>query len=171
MIRIWCYFLYYYFAKHLPRSYELGPIGKLSHRLRYLLCRNLIIHNNGYFNVERGADFGGGRNIVIDKYGAIGENVRFYGFGKITIGQHVLMGYDVMIITHDHKTTTQGYDGYIVEGVSIGDYACIYPRSIILKGVKIGNHAVIGAGSVVTHDVGDYEVWAGNPAKFIKSRK
>lgn len=30
---------------------------------------------------------------------------------------------------------------------------------------------IIGAGSVVTHNIPDYEVWAGNPAHFIKSRK
>lgn len=41
---------------------------------------------------------------------------------------------------------------------------------IILSGVTIGNGAVIAAGSVVTKDVGDYEIWGGNPARFIKKR-
>ena len=42
--------------------------------------------------------------------------------------------------------------------------------AIILAGRKIGNGAVIGAGSVVTKDIGDYEIWAGNPARFIRKR-
>ena len=52
---------------------------------------------------------------------------------------------------------------HVKSGVFIG---C---RSIILPGVTIGKNSVIGAGSVVTKNVGDYEVWAGNPARFIKT--
>ena len=50
----------------------------------------------------------------------------------------------------------------IKEGAFIGAHA------IILKGVTIGRHSVIGAGAVVTKNVPDNEVWAGNPAKFVK---
>lgn len=53
---------------------------------------------------------------------------------------------------------------YIGNDVWIGD------RAIIKAGVRVGNGAVIGMGSVVTHDVGAYEVWAGNPARMIKRR-
>lgn len=42
--------------------------------------------------------------------------------------------------------------------------------SIIKAGITIHNGAVVGAGSVVTHDVPAYEVWAGNPAKLIRKR-
>lgn len=42
--------------------------------------------------------------------------------------------------------------------------------SFVKAGVTIHNGAVIGMGSVVTHDVPSYEIWAGNPAKFIKRR-
>ena len=40
-----------------------------------------------------------------------------------------------------------------------------------MPGVSIGNNVVIGAGSVVTKDIPDGEVWAGNPARFIQSTK
>ncbi len=42
--------------------------------------------------------------------------------------------------------------------------------ALIKQGVTIGNGVVIGMGSVVTKDVPDYEIWAGNPAKFIRKR-
>ena len=46
--------------------------------------------------------------------------------------------------------------------------AFVGANTIILKGVKIGKNAVIGAGSIVTKDIPHNEIWAGNPAKFIK---
>ena len=42
--------------------------------------------------------------------------------------------------------------------------------AIVKAGVTIHNGAVVGAGSVVTHDIPAYEIWAGNPAKFIRRR-
>lgn len=44
-------------------------------------------------------------------------------------------------------------------------------NSLIVNAVRIGDDAVIGAGSVVTKDIPAGEVWAGNPAKFIKKRE
>lgn len=52
----------------------------------------------------------------------------------------------------------------------IGNDVWLGVRSIIKGGVTIGDGAVIGAGSVVTKDVGPYEIWAGNPAKLIRKR-
>lgn len=43
-------------------------------------------------------------------------------------------------------------------------------RAIVLSGIHISTGAVIGAGAVVTKDVGPYEIWAGNPARFIRKR-
>jgi acetyltransferase-like isoleucine patch superfamily enzyme len=50
----------------------------------------------------------------------------------------------------------------ICKGASIG------AGSVILPGLTIGSYAMIGAGSVVTKDVPDGEVWVGNPARFTK---
>ncbi len=57
------------------------------------------------------------------------------------------------------------------------DQRCVIGRdvwighgAVIMPGVKIGNGAVIGSAAVVTRDVGDYEVWVGVPAKFLKRR-
>lgn len=52
----------------------------------------------------------------------------------------------------------------------IGNDVWLGIRTIVIGGVTIGDGAVIGGGSVVTKDVGPYEIWAGNPARFIRKR-
>lgn len=52
----------------------------------------------------------------------------------------------------------------------IGNDVWIGDRALIKAGVDIGNGAVIGMGSVVTKNIGAYEIWAGNPARLIRNR-
>lgn len=52
----------------------------------------------------------------------------------------------------------------------IGNDVWIGSRAVIIGGVTISDGAVIGAGSIVTKDVGPYEIWGGNPARFIRKR-
>lgn len=58
----------------------------------------------------------------------------------------------------------------IEKRVKIGNDVWLGSKVIIKSGVKIGNGAIVGAGSVVTKNIPDYEIWAGNPAKFIRKR-
>lgn len=63
------------------------------------------------------------------------------------------------------QNVTVGYkDGF----PTLGDHITIYPNSMILGPVKIGSNAIIGFQSVVTTDVPEGQVWAGNPAKYIR---
>lgn len=56
--------------------------------------------------------------------------------------------------------------------LEIDEDVWIGARAIILPGCKkIGAHSIIGAGSVVTHDVPEYAIVGGNPAKILKMRK
>ena len=52
--------------------------------------------------------------------------------------------------------------------VKIEDNAFVGARSMILKGITIGKNSIIGAGSVVTKSVPENEIWAGNPARFVR---
>lgn len=62
------------------------------------------------------------------------------------------------------------HDFKIFQGTTIGNDVWIGNKVLIRAGVTIADGAVIGMGSVVTKDVGPYEVWAGNPARMIKKR-
>lgn len=52
--------------------------------------------------------------------------------------------------------------------IEIGNDVFVGANTIILKGIKIGDRAIIGAGSVVTKHIPPDEIWAGNPARFLK---
>lgn len=52
----------------------------------------------------------------------------------------------------------------------IGNDVWIGDRAIIKAGIKISDGVVIGMGSVVTKDIAPYEIWAGNPARFVRKR-
>lgn len=58
----------------------------------------------------------------------------------------------------------------IFNRTTIGNDVWVGNRVMVKSGVNIANGAVVGMGSVVTKDIGPYEVWAGNPARFIRKR-
>lgn len=170
--KIICYFIYYFIFKHLPNFNELGLLGKISHRYRSRICRSLFLSCNDVFGIGKGVDFGNGSNIILKNYSNIGAYALVSGSGAaLTIGEHVMMGYHCIFILQNHKFLEDGFDGYEGKDIVIEDYAWIGHNVIFLPGVKIGHHAIIGAGSVVTKDVPDYAIAAGNPAKIIKWRK
>lgn len=95
---------------------------------------------------------------------------------KIVIGNNVNIGGGVCIYDTDfhsldyrlRENANTDMVNKIKKPVIIEDNAFIGAHSIILKGVTIGKNAVIGAGSVVTRSVPANQIWAGNPAKFIR---
>jgi maltose O-acetyltransferase len=86
----------------------------------------------------------------------------------ISIGDDCIISSGVKILAHDsshywHSGTSK------VDKVTIGCRTFVGANAIILPGVKIGSNAIIGAGSVVTKDVPDSSVVAGNPARLIST--
>ena len=99
-----------------------------------------------------------------------------YSRKNIIIEDNVMVGVNCVIYDTDFHSIY--IEDRLNENINIIDKpvriksgAWIGGHSIILKGVTIGKNSVIGAGSIVTHDIPDNEVWAGNPAKYIKKFK
>ena len=101
--------------------------------------------------------------------------VYFDTSSDINIGKGVSISRNVSIFTHEHDHSQDvpiHGSGVVISSLDIGDDVFIGANVTILSKVnKIGTGAVIGAGSVLTKDVGEYEIWAGNPAKFLKHRE
>lgn len=85
----------------------------------------------------------------------------------LTIGNHVTIS-DARILLHD-GSTQHVVEHSRVGSVIIGNNVFIGADAIILPGGSIGNDVVVGTGAIVTHDIPDNSVVAGNPARILRS--
>ena len=102
------------------------------------------------------------------------SNAAIVALESVTIEDDVLIGGNCKIYDHDFHSldytvrVKPGNQGVEAKPVRIGKGAFVGAHCIILKGVSIGEKSIIGAGSVVTKSIPDGEIWAGNPAKFLR---
>jgi acetyltransferase-like isoleucine patch superfamily enzyme len=109
-----------------------------------------------------------GSQLAIGEFCSIGR-VYIQAFDHITIGNCVVINDGVTLIAGSHDPDSEDYQ-FVTKPIVIKNHAWIAMNATVLPGVTIGEAAVVGAGSVVTRDVGDYEIVAGNPARRIRSR-
>ena len=121
------------------------------------------------------------KNIELGNHVFIGANAEFMSTrAKITVGDYVMFGPHVTIITGNHRTDIKDRPMMEVtdrekrqeddENVIFEGDNWIGANVIILKGVTVGKGAVISAGALVTKDVEPYSIAGGVPAKVIKMR-
>lgn len=123
---------------------------------------------NAWINPPFYCDYG--FNIEVGKNLFTNYNCTILDVAKVKIGDNVLIGPNVSIYTAGHPihadTRKTGYE--YGAPITIGDNVWIGGNSIILPDVTVGSNSVIAAGSVVTRDVPEWTVVAGNPARVIK---
>ena len=85
----------------------------------------------------------------------------------ISIGDHVTLT-EARILTHDASMNIE-FDLTRCQSVKIGSYVFVGKDAIIMPGVTIGDRVIVGAGSVVTKDIPENSVAAGNPCRVICS--
>ena len=111
-----------------------------------------------------------GSNIEVGKNCFINYNCTVLDNAKVRLGDNCLLAPCVSIYTAGHTlhpdARALGYE-YGIE-VTVGDNVWIGGNVVICPGVHIGNNVVIGAGSVVTHDIPDWSLAAGNPCRVIR---
>lgn len=174
MKRVFCLILYKLFLVWLPSTNNGHSISKLIRIIRSSVAGGCFDHHGKNINIEKGADFGKGEGISIGDNSGLGVNCDVRG--PLEIGNNVMMGPDVCIMTAIHNTSRTDIpmclQGHLPkQKVTIGDDVWIGARVIIMPGVTIGSGSIIGAAAVVTKDVPDYAVVAGVPAKVIRYRK
>jgi len=170
IVRTLCWLGYYLLAKHLPSSDMPYSFG--SQKFRAFLCKRLFYKFGENVNIEPEVIF---YNLSKSKIGNnSGIGMASY-IGTVEIGNDVMMGPEVVILSLDHAY----FESLILirnqglrqdRPVVIEDDVWIGTRAIILPGVRIGQGAVVAAGAVVTKNIEPYSVVAGNPAKLINKR-
>ncbi|GAA1972249.1 DapH/DapD/GlmU-related protein [Microbacterium pumilum] len=94
--------------------------------------------------------------------------------GEITMGDGVRIGAHTSILGFNHRMSPDApvfTQGIFSKGITIGDDVWIGSNATILDGVRVGSHVVIAAGAIVTKDVADWAVVAGNPARQLRDRR
>lgn len=128
-----------------------GSVGKkpfLNPNFRCEFGRNIHVGDNFYANYDC---------VILD--GA-----------PVNIGNSVLFGPKVGLYTSNHlfDPNERELGGCIAKPITIGNRTWLAANVTVLPGVTIGNDVIIGAGSVVTHDIPDGVIAAGNPCKVIR---
>ena len=151
-----------------------GLGGKTKLRFNYL--NSWFLHNLAFHSTHSGFAIKMQRSRGVK----IGSNCHFnpYAFidliypKLITIGDNVTLGSYSMLFAHSNPTANlflkKGEYPRKVAEVNIKSGAVINPGAIITSGVTIGENSIISPGSVVTHNVPDYCVVVGNPARVVK---
>lgn len=153
-------------------------------------CSNLTVRKNVQIRKTDGAYLEIGNNVTIDEgvrilltkpfpkliigdNVTIGQNSIITAKAEMYIGDYTLIGPYVQITDNNHTAKRDNlikFQRSTIKPVRIGSDVWIGSGAKVLAGVTIGNGAIIGANSVVTHDIPDFAVAVGCPARVIKYR-
>ncbi len=111
-----------------------------------------------------------GRTIRVGRHVFINQGCTFYSLAPITIGDEVLIGPNVSLITSGHPVAPSQRQALLVGApITIERNVWIAAGATVIGGVTIGENSVVAAGSVVTRDVPPDTLVGGNPAGVIRS--
>ena len=116
-----------------------------------------------------------GAGVHLSEHVFVGRNTYLGGDAKLSIGTRSMIGAYSYITTSNHACDRLdvpiSQQGYRSAPISIGRDVWIGAHVTILPGVTIGDQSIVGAGAVVTKSIPLRQVWAGVPARFIRSRE
>ncbi len=120
--------------------------------------------------IEQGFYCDYGDKITLGDRVYLNVNCTLLDGGLINIGDDCLIGPQVQILTINHALSPRErlHKENIAQDVTIANNVWLGAGAILLPGITIGSGAVIGAGSVVTKDVPESCLYAGNPAKRVR---
>jgi dTDP-4-amino-4,6-dideoxy-D-glucose acyltransferase len=112
-----------------------------------------------YVHIASFAHIGvGGGVTIIEDYATVSSG------GKLISGSHQTSGLTMSAnapkeLQHIKRVKTH-----------LKRFSCVFTNAVVLPGLTLGEGAVLGAGSVATCDIPEWEIWVGVPARFIKRR-
>ncbi len=116
------------------------------------------------FHATGGTGMKLGRNVFVN------QNCTFYDLGGLAIGDDVMIGPNVSLITSGHPVEpSRRRDFVVAKPIVIERNVWIGAGATIVGGVTVGENSVVAAGAVVTRDVAPNVLVGGNPAAVIRS--
>lgn len=107
----------------------------------------------------------------------IGKFANIASFARINPGDHPMeraslhhFMYRAAMYWEDAEDEAAIFERRAARPVTFGHDVWIGCQSVVLSGRRIGTGSVLGAGAVLTRDIGDYEIWVGNPARKVRDR-
>lgn len=173
-IKALLYYLFIYpyykltFGKIGYKSRILKPLS-LENKKRIFIGDNVFIRKFSWLSVDPNIT---DAELTIGNNTYIGNLAHIYCYGKVAIGNDVLLADKIYIstCTHDYMDINNPIKNQKIEklkDVVIGDGAWI-GENVCIVGVSVGKNSVIGANSVVNKDIPDFCIAVGAPAKVIK---
>lgn len=152
-------------AMGVPRVLSTG-----SAMLRHIRWKTKLLNLGHYSELAPCVVIHNPQVVSIGSHVSIGEFVHIWGYGGVTIGDHVLIAGHAVItsLTHEINTARLYRQSLAMSHVYIEDNVWIGAGAIILPGVRVGKNSIIGAGAVVTHDVPPNTIVAGVPARVMR---
>lgn len=150
--------------------YRYNQIDPKNYKERKGLIRGLFAKTEAMFCVEQPFYCDYGFNIEIGDNFFSNYHLTILDCAPVKIGNNVMIGPSVSIFTAGHplhyEVRNTGLE--YAKPVTIGDNVWIGGNVVINPNVSIGHNSVIGSGSIVTKDIPDNVVAAGNPCKVIR---
>ena len=141
-----------------------------SNRRRVRIMKRMGVKIEGPIAVRKGLEIRGAGQLVIKKGVSLGPGVLLDAQKGLEIGESAVIAYQAIIwsLNHDYNDIH-----FVTKGAktTIGKYAWVCSRSIILPGITVGDYAVVASGAIVTKDVPPYAIVAGIPAKVVGYRE
>jgi putative colanic acid biosynthesis acetyltransferase WcaF len=109
-------------------------------------------------------------NLVCEDTVSVADDAEIYNPAKVTLRSHSIISQQAYLCGATHDYDDPAFP-MIWAPISIGRYAWIGARAVVLMRINVGDGAVLGLGSVATHDLDAWSVYAGVPARLIGKRK
>lgn len=131
----------------------------------FLIGKNAKIKGSCFFGIRDGF-------LKIGDKVSINHGANFLVYGPVVIGNNTRIALNCTLVSFNHNIADDEKSiverGNNFKGIAIGENVWLGANVTVLDGVTIGNNCVIGAGSVVTRDVEENTVAAGNPCRLIR---
>jgi putative colanic acid biosynthesis acetyltransferase WcaF len=107
--------------------------------------------------------------LSVGEHAWLGEDCWIDNLADVTVGANACISQGAYLCTGNHDWRAPRFD-LIVKPITLDDGAWVGARATIAPGVRLHVCAVAAAGSVVTHDIPAFEIHAGNPSTFVRTR-